>query len=208
MTTWQGAAFLTLTAALACAACGDDGQTTTGTATGTASGTGGSQTGAGGSPSGTGGSTTGTPSGAATGTGTGGPNPCATISDDATAFDVDGQTHCYWLVSGAVPQLQADCGPGAYLATAQSQAENDHLAAFTATASPLWIGLRCDAAPPAACTNDPSNYMWLNGEPLGYQGWAAGEPATPRGAAMHADGWRGYDTLNNQFGYLCESPAP
>ena len=73
---------------------------------------------------------------------------------------------------------------------------------------PFRLGLRCDAAPPAACTNDTSNYMWLNGEPLGYQGWADGEPANPRGAAIEPDGWHGYDTLNNSFSYLCESPAP
>ena len=194
MNVWQGALF---TAALACAACGDDAETTSGTATGTATGT------SSGNPEGGSGGT-----GGMGGTGAGGPNPCASISDDATAFDVDGATHCYWRMSATVPQLQADCGPDAYLATAQSQAENDHLVAFTASASPLWIGLRCDAAPPAACTNDTSNYMWLNGEPLGYQGWADGEPANPRGAAIEPDGWHGYDTLNNSFGYLCESPAP
>ena len=37
---------------------------------------------------------------------------------------------------------------------------------------------------------------------------ADGEPANPRGAAIEPDGWHGYDTLNNSFGYLCESPAP
>jgi hypothetical protein len=180
----------------ALASCGDSesGQTSAGGATGEGGTTGGAGAGEGGS-------------GAMGGGGGTGGDPCVGRPRGTTSYVVDGMPHCYWLVTTGTPQIDANdaCGLDASLVTIQSSGENDHVAAFTAETFPLWLGLRCDANPGAACTADPSNYVWMNGETLGYDNWAANEPSEPRGAAMHDDGsWYGYDSLNNVFAYVCE----
>jgi hypothetical protein len=192
--------------------CGDDetkGGTPTGseggstTSSGGGSGPGGS--GSGGSEGGSGGGSSG--SGGSGGTISAG---CETYPEGALPFVVGGETHCFWLVSTSTPQIAANdaCGlDGGYLVTVGSQAENDHVQTVAATSFPVWLGLRCDANPSGTCTGNKAAYAWMNGDPVSYDGWAAGEPSTPRGAAMHVTGeWFGYDSLNNPFPYICEGP--
>jgi hypothetical protein len=142
------------------------------------------------------------------GGGTGG--NCNGFPAGAAPFIVGGQTHCYWLVSTPTPQITANtsCGDDGYLATIASAAENAHVAAVAQGAATAWIGLRCDATPPAACVGNKGNYGWMNGEAVSYDGWAAGEPVEPRGAAIRDDGqWYGYDSLNNPMPFVCEAVA-
>jgi hypothetical protein len=132
---------------------------------------------------------------------------CVGFPEGAQSFAVGGETHCYWLVTTPTPQIGANdaCTHGGHLATIASAAENAHVAAV-AGGSIVWIGLRCDALPPASCTTDPSQYEWMTGEPVTFQNWAANEPAMPRGAAMHEDeSWYGHDALQNVFPYICEA---
>ena len=181
------------------AACGDDeGEATaTGpntTATGGAGGSGGD-----GAAGGQGGS------GAAGGSA---PGACVGFPEGAQAFAVGGETHCYWLVTTPTPQIGANdaCAHDGHLATIASAGENAHVAAVAGDTHPVWIGLRCDALPPASCTTDPSQYVWMTNEAVTYQNWAAGEPATPRGVAMQDDGaWYGHDALQSVFPYVCEA---
>ncbi len=183
---------------------------TGGVATG---GTGGVATGGTGGIVGTGGVATGGMGGVATG-GSGGTGGVTGLDcskwPGSQAFQVQGQTHCYWLVTSGknFDDARKDCSNNSgYLATIHSKAENDHVksVAFGGTnLSAVWIGLSRDAI--VAWCFGKANFKWTTGEPKPYQKWANNEPdCSGRRAAMDSGGsWRDRPSWHNNS-YVCEA---
>ena len=85
-----------------------------------------------------------------------------------------GNNHYYMATSAAMNWSDADAlatSKGGYLATIQSQAENDFLQAtfFPVAAEAFWIGLHRTAL-------HTQSFVWTNGEPLAFTNWSPGEP--------------------------------
>lgn len=86
-----------------------------------------------------------------------------------------GSGHWYELTSGPMSWTQAQAealSKGGYLVTIADAAEQNFVASTFAPSGGwenfLWIGL-WDAA-------GDRNFVWVNGDPVGYTNWAAGEP--------------------------------
>jgi hypothetical protein len=80
--------------------------------------------------------------------------------------------HCYFLIAPAdqATAKQNCIAAGAHLVTIANAAEQV-LAASLGPGTDRWIGL-ISVAP----TNDPLQYSWITGEPLGYMNWKFDQP--------------------------------
>jgi hypothetical protein len=117
---------------------------------------------------------------------------------------VNGQTHCYWLGWTVETQAAAQSAcesQGGYLATIASAEENSLVANLSIASFPVWIGL----ARPAGALCSKSDYQWMSGEPVVYDGWATNEPdCTGTAVAMVAGAqWRDRYP-DSPYRYACE----
>lgn len=132
------------------------------------------------------------------------PAPLCEGGDRSLSDPLTGNCYTLFLDERSWDDAQAACEQaGGNLATINSAEENTVVASFSSGLVDLWLG--------GTDAEEEDNFVWVTGEPLGFEGWRSGEPndGDDNGEdcmVMEADNDGTWDDRDCQktFPYICE----